>query len=576
MNVKLIHLGDNGLSLPLDTSATQVYAAMGRRGSGKTYAGGRLVEQLLDNDIQVVVIDPVGNWGLGLRFAADGKKPSGYNVPVFGGWHGDMELPPTAGKLFAEMVATRSGSIVLDVSDMTGADQRRFVGDFCAAFLHAKKRSRSPVLVVFEECQEFVPQHVRGDMAKMVGAVEKLVKLGRNYGVGAVLLSQRPQAVNKDVLNQAEIMLAFQLSGPQERKAIEGWVQQTGADDRAIGNDLPGLERGTAMVWSPQWLRFFGKSHILPKRTYDASATPAARTADAAKKLPPIDLEELRGALKAAQVDIADNDVDVLKAEVKKLRAQIAKGAPAAPAKAVIERVQVIPPMLTQIVASAVEGADHVRLAVAALNQNARTLEQAARTLEKDLAAAKKIVDANGGVKATVRPDQPRVVRATSVEPGQIAPTDSDIPAGARRIIAVLKENHPNRLSAKQLAVLCAMTSDGGTFKTYRSKLSTLGLIDSDHGTIGVTAAGMALPTEPAAHDPAALLAEWQNKLVGKAKDLLETVAREGEITVKDLADRFEMTTDGGTFKTYMSKLSGLDLIVRERGVVTIVPELAL
>lgn len=156
------------LKLPAANAASQVYAFMGRRGSGKTYGAGRLVEQLDEQEGQFCIVDPVGVWW-GLRLAADGKS-QGLEVPVFGGQHGDLPLPHIAGKVFAEMLATRSTSMVLDVSDMTITEQRTFVGEFAAELFQAKKRHKSPVLVLFEECQEFVPQHVIGEQAKMVSA----------------------------------------------------------------------------------------------------------------------------------------------------------------------------------------------------------------------------------------------------------------------------------------------------------------------------------------------------------------------------------------------------------------------
>ena len=78
-----------GLTLP-QNAAVQVYAFMGRRGSGKTFAAGRLVEQVMGAGGQVLILDPVGTW-YGLRLAADGKSP-GISIPVFGGLHGDIPL----------------------------------------------------------------------------------------------------------------------------------------------------------------------------------------------------------------------------------------------------------------------------------------------------------------------------------------------------------------------------------------------------------------------------------------------------------------------------------------------------
>ena len=594
-----IALGE-GLDLPLGYAATQVYAFMGRRGSGKTYAAGRLVELLLEHGGQVVIIDPVGVWW-GLRFLADGKTPSGLNIPVFGGWHGDMPLPPTAGKVMAELVATRSTSMVLDVSDMTGADQRRFVADFCRELLHAKKRARSPVLVVYEEAQEFVPQHVRGDQAAMVGAVEKAIKLGRNFGIGAALISQRPQAVNKDALNQAEVMLAFQLTGPQERKAITGWVQETGAGDRSIADDLPGLKPGTAMVWSPQWLRVFGQHRILKKKTYDASATPEVRSAELARKLPPIDLDEVRTALKGVEDEIAGNDVDALKAEVARLRREVAKGKAAAPAPAPAKVVEVVPPRVIRQLEAFEAKAVKVNLMLERVVEEVATIQAAGIGLRRELEdkGRGKTAVAVPGVNsrplaievADPVPTPKRrggetvtLVHETAFygtlpgPPGKIdGVAGSDLKRGARRILATLKARHPQRLTADQLAVLCVMTKTGGTWATYIGQLVGRGLVDRSGGTFGITEAGLAEPTEsiPPVRE---IVEEWKQygDMRGKARDVFETLTLEHEATADELCRRFGMTKSGGTWATYRSLLVGYGIVKPAGKSLHIHPELAL
>lgn len=307
-----------GLTIPLDQTP-QPIALIGRRGSGKTYAAGKLTEEFLDASLQTVVLDPVGTWW-GLRLGADGKTPA-YSIPVLGGQHGDIPLEPSAGKLVAQLVAEQGGSLVLDVSEFTGADQRRFVAAFAQELLHAKKRHRSALMVVLEEAQEFAPQMARGDTATMLGAVEKLIKLGRNFGIVPVLVSQRPQSVNKDVLNQTELLLTFQLTGPQERKAVDGWVQEKGADRSVVG-ELPSLPVGEALVWSPQWLGVFGRFRILPKRTFDASATPGAAPVQAAN-LSDIDLEALQERMASTIERAKADDPKELRKRIVELERQI-------------------------------------------------------------------------------------------------------------------------------------------------------------------------------------------------------------------------------------------------------------
>ena len=183
------------------------------------------VEQLLDAGVQVVVIDYVGIW-FSLRLEADGKTPSQYDIPVLGGRHGDVDLSPSAGAVVAEALAERRSSAILDVSLFSKADRARFATDFAEAFFRAKKQHRSPCLVVLEEAQRYVPQRVFKGQERMLGAFEEIAEVGRNFGIGLFLISQRPQKINKDVLNLADNLLAFRTIGKHERVALEEWVQE--------------------------------------------------------------------------------------------------------------------------------------------------------------------------------------------------------------------------------------------------------------------------------------------------------------------------------------------------------------
>lgn len=155
------------LKLP-SSAVTQKIAFLARTGAGKTYAAGKMVEQMLTMGAQVIVVDPVGVW-YGLRLKADGKR-QGYNIPILGGEHGDIQLEAGAGTLIADVAVKRGQSMVLDVSTMRKAQATRFVTDFAEQFFHQKKRKKSPVHVVFEEAQRFVPQFTKGK-ERLVGAV---------------------------------------------------------------------------------------------------------------------------------------------------------------------------------------------------------------------------------------------------------------------------------------------------------------------------------------------------------------------------------------------------------------------
>ena len=260
------------LRLPVD-AVTQKMAFLGRTGSGKTYGATKLAELMLGAGAQIVALDPVGVW-YGLRLAANGTEPSGLELPVFGGLHGDIPIEPTSGALLADLVVDRGISAILDVSQLeSDRDKARFAADFANRFFFRKKAAPSAVHLFVEECQEFVPQNPAKGEEQMLHHFHRLIKLGRNFGIGVSLISQRPQEVNKKALNQTELMLAFQMTGPQERKAISSWVSEKGADED-VGDILPRLQVGEAHVWSPQWLQISRTVKIAAKRTFNASSTP--------------------------------------------------------------------------------------------------------------------------------------------------------------------------------------------------------------------------------------------------------------------------------------------------------------
>lgn len=324
-----IWIGDDA-ALPID-AVTETFAYLARRGGGKTYGASKLCEGFLDVGAQVVVLDPVGRW-YGLRLRPDGETPSGYNIVVMGGTRGDIPLEPTAGALVADAVVDHGMSVILDVSMFESeAQKKRFVADFCEQLLKRKKQQSSPMHLFVEEAQEFCPQRVTGAEARMVGAVERIVKLGRNFGIGCTLISQRPQAVNKDALNLTGCLVVLQTTGPQERKTLEGWITDKGDGDvKALLSKVGHLQKGEAFLWAPQGFppdqqAIFRQIKIGQKKTYDASRTP--RLSDGVRAvvgLPGIDLGALARAMAATVEKVKASDPAELR---RQLHAQAAASA---------------------------------------------------------------------------------------------------------------------------------------------------------------------------------------------------------------------------------------------------------
>ncbi len=310
------------IALP-DDAITQTFGFIGRKGSGKTYGSMKMAESFLIAKQQVIVLDPVGNW-YGLRLDKTGKKASNFDIPVLGGNHGDIPLEHTSGKLVADFVLNTGSSAVIDVSMFRKNQRKVFVTDFAEELFFRQKSRRIPLHLFIEESQVFIPQRCAKGEERMLGALEDIVRLGRNYGIGVSLISQRPQSVNKEVLNQVEPLIVFQLVGAHERKAIQDWVSYAGANVKEQLNELAELKNGDCFFWSPAWVNNFKKTRFNKKITFDGSATPTSEVRQSVE-LKPVDLQKLEGAMQEVIDKAKDNDPEALKRKIKSLERELNK-----------------------------------------------------------------------------------------------------------------------------------------------------------------------------------------------------------------------------------------------------------
>lgn len=550
----------DGLSFPLDV-VTEKLAFLARSGAGKSYAAGKLVEGLLDAEAQVVIVDPVGVW-YGLRLGRDGKSP-GFSIPVLGGEHGDIPLESTSGALLAKLVADTRASMVLDVSSMTGDEMRQFVADFATALLRAKKTARSPVLIVWEECQDFVPQKSsKGRTGTMVAAMERLVKQGRNFGIGTALISQRPQAVAKDVLNQTEVLILLQTTGPQERKAIKGWVDENAFMQASQLDALPSLPIGTAFVWSPGWLRRFDKVKVGPKRTFDASRTPTS--AEAVRKagaLAPVDLDALRSDMAATIEKAKADDPKELRKRIAELEARV-RAAEARKPEPVIQRVSV----LTD------DDVAKLRVLVADLDAaGRRACDQASALLASvDRAKAPWEVERRAHAPAETRVARRGDLRPVAVRAARApAASSGDTLSGPERKLLTALAQH-GRMPKVRLALLTGYSHQGGAFKNPLGAMRGRGLVEYHGDEVDVTSAGLgALGDYEPLPTGRALLDRWLAQLPGPESKILRALADAypDPLDVDELASRAGYDPNGGAFKNPLGRLRTLELATRGRPV---------
>jgi uncharacterized protein len=315
-----------GLYLPLD-AVTQTTAIIAKKGAGKTYTAKVLAEGMLEAGQQVAYLDPTGVcWGL--RSSADGERP-GYPVLIFGGLHADLPLEHTAGEVIARFVRESGQSVILDLSEFSNNQMQRFVADFAEGIYH--NPSRSPIHLFADEADMFAPQNPMDGDKRMLGAIDKIVRRGRVKGLGFTMITQRPAAINKNVLTQIELLICLRVMSPQDRAAVKLWVDAHGTPEqsREMMESLPTLGQGEAWFWSPEWLGIFERHKVRPLRTFDSSATPAVGEAVIEPKaLAELDLESLKGAIAETVEQKKANDPVELKKRIAALELQISQGQP--------------------------------------------------------------------------------------------------------------------------------------------------------------------------------------------------------------------------------------------------------
>ena len=139
---------------------------------------------------------------------------------------------------------------ILDLSGVPSSVLERLVGSILKIIYEALFWSREkseggiqrPLLIVMEEAHRYLSDKAGGTASEMV---QRIVKEGRKYGVGAMIVSQRPSEVNETILSQCGTFFALRLSNPSDRARVQGTLP-----DGLVGllDVLPILRTGEAIV----------------------------------------------------------------------------------------------------------------------------------------------------------------------------------------------------------------------------------------------------------------------------------------------------------------------------------------
>jgi len=146
-----------------------------------------------------------------------------------------------------------SGVPVSILMDLVGVLIRLlFDALFWARFLPEGGRSR-PLLFVLEEAHAYLNA---GNEGAASIAARRIVKEGRKYGIGAMIVSQRPAEIDPTILSQCGTLFAMRLANTSDRSHVTGTVSD---NLEGLFNMLPSLRTGEAII--------VGEAVQLPLRT---------------------------------------------------------------------------------------------------------------------------------------------------------------------------------------------------------------------------------------------------------------------------------------------------------------------
>ena len=132
---------------------------------------------------------------------------------------------------------------------------------------------RHPIALFCDEAHLYVPERASSDSADAVsvGIFERIAKEGRKYGVGLVVISQRPSEVNRTVLSQCNNVIAMRLTNGEDQSVIRRLLPDSLA---GFGDLLPVLDIGEALV--------VGDATLLPTRVVvsEPKYKPSSATVD--------------------------------------------------------------------------------------------------------------------------------------------------------------------------------------------------------------------------------------------------------------------------------------------------------
>jgi uncharacterized protein len=108
-----------------------------------------------------------------------------------------------------------------------------------------KHDAEIPLLVVYEEAHLYSPNSAQARYKPVTKAIERIAKEGRKYGIGLMIVSQRPSEIAETIFSQCNNIVAMRLTNPNDQNYVKRMLPDAVA---ALTDSLPVLEQREALL----------------------------------------------------------------------------------------------------------------------------------------------------------------------------------------------------------------------------------------------------------------------------------------------------------------------------------------
>lgn len=146
-----------------------------------------------------------------------------------------------------ELVKAGKASII----DMKGTEpklQEFIVCHLCKEVFEGRKMGKiPPFMLVIEEAHNFCPERGFGQ-AVSSNILRTIASEGRKFGLGMLVISQRPARVDKNVISQCNTQIILKVTNPNDIKALSRGLEVMSSE---MEEEIKRIPQGVALLSSP-------------------------------------------------------------------------------------------------------------------------------------------------------------------------------------------------------------------------------------------------------------------------------------------------------------------------------------